>query len=135
MAAANEPVARTKVLIVDDQPAVLSAVRDWLAYDTDLDIIGQAEDGITALTLAQELQPDIVLIDLKMPNMDGIATAGALREVAPQVRVVILTVYDDVASRARAQAAGVAAFVAKHDSIETLLAVIREVTASRQERL
>ena len=135
MAAATEPVARTTVLIVDDQPAVLSAVRDWLAYETDLDIIGQAEDGVTALILAQELQPDIVLIDLKMPNMDGIATAEALREVAPQVRVVILTIYDDVASRARAQAAGVAAFVAKHDSVEALLAAIRKVAAGRQECL
>lgn len=135
MAAANEPVSRTTVLIVDDQPAVRSAVRDWLAYDTDLDIVGQAGDGTAALALAQELQPDIVLIDIKMPNLDGIATATALRQVAPQAQVIILTIYDDLASRAMAQAAGVAAFVAKHDSVDALLAAIREVAARAQERL
>lgn len=115
------------MLIVDDQPAVLEALRQCFALEPDLLIIGKAENGMEALALAQKLHPDVVVTDLKMPTMDGIAATIALREVDPSIKVVILSIYDDRSTRAQALAAGASAFVGKHSSADELLAAIREV--------
>ena len=119
------------MLIVDDQPPVLEALRQCLALEPELQIVGEAEDGIAALALAQELHPDIVLTDIKMPHMDGIAATSALRELAPNVKVVIMTIYDDPATRARALEAGAVAFVGKHEPAEALIGAIRQVVGRK----
>ncbi|MEO8287479.1 MAG: response regulator transcription factor [Chloroflexota bacterium] len=118
------------ILIVDDQPSVLAALEQCFALEPDLSIVGYAADGNEALALAQQLHPDIVLTDIKMPNMNGIAATVALRAVAPEIKVVILTVYDNPATRAQALAAGADAFVAKHDDADVLLAAIRGVVTA-----
>ena len=115
-----------RVLLVDDQPAVLDALRQCFALEPDLQIVGGASDGLGALALALELHPDIVLTDLKMPHMDGLTAIKALHEMEPATRVVVLSIYDDIATRAQAFAAGAVEFVAKHDSAETLIATIRQ---------
>jgi DNA-binding NarL/FixJ family response regulator len=121
------------VLLADDQPSVLQALRECFALEPELRIVGEAGDGKVALALAQRLHPDVVVTDIKMPNMDGIAVTQALQEVAPEVRVVILTVYEDVATRAQAEAAGAAAFVAKHEPAEVLLEAIYRAVGERHE--
>src|SRR4051794_31050191 len=113
------------LLIVDDQPSVLDALRQCFMLEPDLQVVGRASDGQGALALALALQPDIVLADIKMPNMDGLATATALRRIAPQIKVVLLSIYDDSAMRAQALSAGAVEFVGKHDPAETLIAAIR----------
>lgn len=119
-----------RVLIVDDQPAVLDALRQCFALEPDLQIVGKANDGQGALALAQELHPDIVLADIKMPNMDGLAATRALHRLEPAIKVIILSIYDDVATRTQAFSAGAVEFVAKHESAETLIAVVRHVAAA-----
>ena len=118
------------MVLVDDQQSVLDALRQCFILEPDLLIIGEASDGETALLLAQQLHPDVMLTDIKMANMDGIAVTLALRESTPGTKVVILTVHDDVATRVQAFAAGAVEFVAKHDSAEELIAAIHRAACA-----
>lgn len=119
------------LLLVDDQPSVRTALRSCLSLEPDLQIVGEADGGTAALAQAQALRPDVMLADVKMPDMDGIAATEALRQLAPGTQVVILTLYDDRDTRAKAHAAGAAAFVAKHEPLESLLTVIRQVAGKK----
>ena len=114
-----------RVLLVDDQPVVRRALRGRFQLEPDLQVVGEASTGREALTLAQTLTPDVVLMDIEMPDMDGIEATAALRRVAPQSIVVALSIYDDAQTRGRAQAAGVVAFVEKRGATDRLLAAIR----------
>ena len=125
----------TTLIIVDDQPSITHAIREWLAFEPNMQVIGEAADGAAALALVRDLHPDIVLTDIKMPHMDGFSMANHLRESDPTVSVVVLTVHDNKANRARAQAAGVSAFVAKHEPAEALLAALRGVASRRLEQV
>ena len=100
-----------------------------LAAEPDITVIGEAANGEAALTLAPALNPDIALVDFQMPHMDGIATAKALHTICPHVAVIMLSIHDDIATRASAQAAGVSAFVTKRASMKELLATIRRTVA------
>jgi DNA-binding NarL/FixJ family response regulator len=112
------------MLLVDDQPAVLQALRECFALEPNLQIVGEAGDGQLALEMAQELHPDIMVTDIKMPIMDGITATEALRNLAPDTKVVILTVHDSKTTRVQAFAAGAVAFIAKHEPAEALLEAI-----------
>jgi DNA-binding NarL/FixJ family response regulator len=123
-----------RLLLVDDKPTVRRGLRIWLALEPNLEVVGEASDGSEAISLTHALRPDVVLMDVEMPGMDGISATAALRSVAPQSAVVILTLYDDTATRARAREAGAAAFVAKHLMEETLLAEIRQVAMAHEKQ-
>ena len=116
-----------RVLIVDDQPAVRQGLRMRLAAEPDLEVVGEAADGEVALSCAQALCPDVVLMDVEMPGMDGIAATDTLRKLCPSTAVIVLSMYDDARTRARAEGAGAAAFVGKSLPTDTLLATIRQV--------
>ena len=116
------------LLIVDDQPGVLDALRQYFALEPDIRIVGEAADGQSAIGLARELQPNLVITDIRMPNLGGIAAIPLLQQVAPGSKVIILSIYDDSATRAQALAAGASAFVAKQDHAEVLLDVVRQLT-------
>lgn len=96
-----------------------------LAAESDLSVVGEASDGQTAVDLTAALHPDVVLMDVEMPRSD--ATANALCLICQQAPVIVLSMQDDVLTRARAREAGAAAFVAKSMPGDTLLATIREV--------
>ena len=115
-----------RVLLVDDQPVVRRGLRVRFHLEPDMQIVGEASTGREALTLAQTLSPDVVLLDIEMPGMDGIEATAALRTVVPQSAVVILSIYTDRQTRMRAQAAGAVAFVEKRGTTETLLVAIRQ---------
>ncbi|MDQ5851716.1 MAG: response regulator transcription factor [Chloroflexota bacterium] len=114
-----------KLLLVDDQPAVRIGLAMQIALERDMGIIGEAGDGASALALAQVLQPDVILMDLRMPGMDGLAAAAALRAIAPDSNVVMLSLYDDAQSRRQASECGCRAFIGKQEPAEVLLAAIR----------
>jgi DNA-binding NarL/FixJ family response regulator len=116
-----------RLLIVEDQPGVRKGLQMRLDAEADLLVIGEASDGEAAVNLVSSLCPDVVLMDVEMPRMDGIATTGALLLVRPQTAVIMLSLHDDVLTQARAKDAGAAAFVAKSMSADTLLRTIRQV--------
>ncbi len=113
-----------QILVVDDQPAIRRGLRMWLALEPDLTVVGEAANGLEALRLADRLRPDVIVMDVEMPHMDGLAATEALRTIAPGAAVVILSLYDNPAVRARASEAG-AAFVLKQAGAEALVAAIR----------
>jgi DNA-binding NarL/FixJ family response regulator len=117
------------LLIVDDHPPVRRALRAWLAAHPDITIVGEASDGATAVMLAARLEPDVVLMDIEMPGMDGIAATAAIRLRRPSPAVVAYSVHDDPVTQSRAHDAGAVAFVAKHRTGELLLAVLRSVVS------
>ncbi len=109
----TDEVLMIRVLLVDDQAVVRRALRVRFHLEPDLQVVGEASTGSEALTLAQTLTPDVVLMDIAMPGMDGIEATAALHRVVPQSAVVLLSNHDDAQTRGRAQAAGAVAFVEK----------------------
>lgn len=118
-----------RVLVVDDLPAIREGLCLLLELEPALVLAGVAESGEAALTLAQHLRPDVVLLDVVMPGTDGIAVCRRLHELLPACAVIMLTLYDDPLTRRQAAAAGAAAVVSKHEPVEVLLAAIRTVAA------
>jgi len=116
-----------RILVVDDNPTVRQVLRLCLGLESDLAVVGEAGCGSEALALAQRLLPDVVIMDVAMPGMDGITTSERLRELVPETGVVILSVYDDAEVQRRARQAGVTVYVPKQGTIEPLLAGIRQV--------
>lgn len=113
------------LVIADDQSAVREGLRMRLALETDMQVVGEARNGKEALEIASRLRPDIVLMDLEMPYMDGLAATKALHSVAPDSSIIILTIHDDETTRKRAREAGAAGFVSKHADDVVLLHTIR----------
>lgn len=84
-----------RLLICDDQEVVREGLQKILDSDPDIEVIGMAQDGNEAVSMAAEHQPDIVIMDLKMPNMNGIQATRIIRKEHPQIKVLVLTTYDD----------------------------------------
>jgi DNA-binding NarL/FixJ family response regulator len=120
-------VTMIRVLLVDDQQAVRRGLRFRLRLEPDIEVVGEAGSGQEALLLAQTLAPTVVLMDVEMPGMDGIATTNAIQSLSGTSAVVMLSIHDDVVTRAQAQAAGAMAFVAKGSTTDQLIATIRRV--------
>ncbi len=121
--------AKVRLLIVDDQPSVRQGLRMFLELEPDIEVVGEAGDGREALDLASSLRPDVVLMDARMPTMDGFAATAALRHEMPGCKIVVLSLYDDPDTRARALSSGAAAFVPKHRVEDALLSTVRRLEA------
>jgi two-component system response regulator DesR len=122
-----------RVLLVDDQSVVRRGLHARLLLEPDIEVVGEASSGREALGLIQAHAPDVAVIDVEMPEMDGIETTAALRRMVPQCAVVILSIHDDAQTRARAQAAGAVAFVEKRGGADALLAAIRQAPTAEGE--
>lgn len=122
-----------KILIVDDEKTVRAGLRMRLELEPDLAIAGEAGNGLEALRLTQEVQPDVIVMDVEMPKMDGITAAIELKATASPPPVVMSSIHDDTLTRARASAAGAAAFVGKQEGVEFLIETIRGVAAINKE--
>jgi DNA-binding NarL/FixJ family response regulator len=119
-------MARLQVLIVDDSPQVRQELRTLLTLAGEIEIVGEATDGLEAVRLAGALQPDVVLMDLEMPVMDGYEAARQIKSRWPACRVVALTVHGYEAARQKASQSGVDVFLVKGASVETLVQAISE---------
>jgi len=119
------------LLVVEGQPAVRKGLLMRLAAESDLSVVGEASDGQSALDLTTSLHPDIVLMDVDMPRLDGIAAANALCSFCPYVAVIMLSFRDDQLMRRLAEEAGAAAFVVKSVPADTLLSTIRQVSRTK----
>jgi NarL family two-component system response regulator YdfI len=122
-----------RVLIVDDHLVVREGLRQILETVPDMTPVGEAGDGVEAITLAAELNPDVVLMDLRMPRMDGLEAITQLREQSPELAVVILTTYDEKDLIRRGLKAGARGYLLKDSDRETLFRTIR--AAARGETL
>jgi len=125
--AGHTRIVPLRVLIVDDHAAARTGLRLRLARERDLAIVGEAIDARAAVDLGADLQPDVVLVDLSLPDADGIELVPRLRAVSPKSACLILSLHDSTANRERAAAAGVPAFVGKQEPTEVLLSAIRRV--------
>lgn len=121
---AREP--RIRILLVDDQAVVRQGLRMRLEVEPEFDVVGEAADGRVAALVA-DLCPDVVLMDVAMPIMDGIEAAALLARVAPGTAVVMLSLHDDAETRGRASVAGAVGFVGKHRPEGELVEEIRRV--------
>ncbi len=122
-------MGRIRVLLADDHEAMLDRVADLLAGECD--VIGTAIDGRQALDGAQNLKPDVLVLDISMPVMNGIETARRLKEVGVKTRIVFLTVHDDPDFAGEALEAGALGYVIKPRIVSDLLVAIKEAHAGR----
>ena len=120
-----------RVLIVDDVPQVRRELRTLLPLLDAIDIVGEAENGQSAIELATALQPDVILMDVEMPIVDGLAATRSIKQQHPQCRVIILSIHNDEAVRAQARSAGSDAFVDKGAPLDTLLQAIKTISIER----
>jgi DNA-binding NarL/FixJ family response regulator len=118
--------SRRQVLIVDDSPQVRQELRTLLPLAGDIEIVGEAADGREAIRLARALQPDVVLMDLEMPVLDGYEATRQIKAGSPSCRVVALTVHGYEAARQKASQCGADVFLVKGGSVETLVQAISE---------
>jgi DNA-binding NarL/FixJ family response regulator len=119
-------------LLVDDQPAVRQGLRMRLALEPDVRVVGETDNGATALDLIAALDPDVVVMDVEMPVLDGLAATATLRDTASRCGVVILTIHEDAETHRRAFAAGAGAFIGKHQDVDCLPAAIRRVAKGQE---
>ncbi len=119
------------VLVVDDHPVVRAGLRGMLATEPDFAIAGEARDGEEAVRLVASLQPAVVLMDLRMPVLDGVAATGRILAGEAVTRVVVLTTYDSDADILRAIEAGASGYVLKDSPREELFRAIRAAAAGK----
>ena len=116
------------IILADDHPVVRQGIRILLERES-FEIVGEAVNGIEAVQLAAKYQPDVAVLDLAMPVMNGITAVGQIREISPRTKVVLLTMYTEEHHVLQALRAGVKACVTKTQAVEHLISAIREVCA------
>lgn len=120
----NQNHRRVRVLIVDDTPQVRRDLRQFLNLTGEMDVVGEAADGQEAIRLSAELNPDVIVMDLEMPGMDGFEATRQIKAREPAPRIVILSVHADPENVARARSAGADEFVVKGASFKVLINAI-----------
>ena len=121
--------SKLKILIVDDHAIVRDGLAAILKFQKDMTLVGEAEDGLSAIQKAQELHPDIILMDLMMPNMNGADATAAIKRILPNTQILILTSYGTSADLSRAFKNGATGAITKSLPKEELLSAIRNVSA------
>jgi DNA-binding NarL/FixJ family response regulator len=121
-----------RILVVDDHRIVRTGLKALFASEKGLEVVAEADDGASALRVARELAPDVAVVDLMMPGMDGAETIARLGAEAPATRTLVLTSCDSSDVLSRALAAGASGAVLKTSDDESLLTGVREVAAGRR---
>ena len=125
------PAARARVLLVDDHALLRTGVANIINQEPDLQVVAEAENGVDALAAYERHQPDVTLLDLRMPVMEGVEVVRRLRERDPGAKVIVLTTYDTDDEISRALKAGAKAYVLKDISADGLVTCIRDVLAGK----
>ena len=123
--------APIRVMIVDDHTMVRTGLSAFIEAKPDLELVGEAKNGQEALRVCEQVKPDVILMDLVMPRMDGIATTRVIREHWPEVQVIALTSFQDQARVQEALQAGALSYLMKDVSIDELADAIRDAHAGR----
>ena len=122
----------TTIVLADDHQVVRNGLRVLLEAEPDFSVVGEAGDGLEAVRLVERLQPDVLVLDLMMPGLNGLEVARQVSQRSPQTRVVILSMYDNEAYVLEALRAGAAAYVPKESTSAELVRAIREAVAGRR---
>jgi DNA-binding NarL/FixJ family response regulator len=117
-----------RILIVDDQNFIRKTIQMYLEYESDLEIIGYAENGTTALKQIEELTPDIVILDLEMPDMDGLTTIQMIRDRFSQTKILVLSSHDERENINRAIEAGAKGYLIKGTPARELANAVRSIS-------
>lgn len=125
----NTDARNIRLLLVDDHPVVRKGTRDLLEGEADLEVVGEAESGERAIEQARQLRPDVILMDVSMPGMNGIEATKRIKAEQPQVGVLVLTSYDDDAYVFALLEAGAAGYLLKNAREDELLSAVRAVAA------
>ncbi|MBP7568637.1 MAG: response regulator transcription factor [Acidobacteria bacterium] len=128
---AGVAVAKASVLVVDDHALLRMGVANIINQERDLEVVAEAGTGTEAVAAYERHRPDVVLLDLRMPVMEGVEVVRRIREIDAQARVVVLTTYDTDDEIARALKAGAKAYVLKDISADDLVSCIRTVLAGK----
>jgi len=118
---------KTRVILADDHPIVLNGLRNLVQAEEDLDLVGEASSGATALNLIRATRPDVAVIDISMPELNGITLCRRLANEMPLVHVLVLTLHEDLAFVKQALQAGARGYVLKRSATECLIQAIHAV--------
>ncbi|MGB3634884.1 MAG: response regulator transcription factor [Rubrobacteraceae bacterium] len=114
-----------RILITDDHPVVRAGLEGMLSRQPDMEVVGEAGDGTDGVRMAEQLRPDVVLMDLRMPEMDGVAATQEIKAKNPETQVLVLTTYDSDADILRAVEAGATGYLLKDAPREELYEAVR----------
>ena len=117
----------TRIVLADDHPIVLNGLRNLIQAEDDLDLVGEASTGLAALRVIREQRPDVAVVDISMPELNGIMLSRRVAEEMPSTRLLVLTLHEDRAYVNQAMEAGVVGYVLKRSAAENLVQAIRAV--------
>ena len=120
-------MAKIKILVADDHALLREGIKAILSLHDDVDVVGEASDGMEAIQKSQKLKPDIVLMDIAMPGLGGLEATVEIRKTAPDVKILVMSQYDDREYVSRLIKAGVSGYILKHAVGTDLLSYIRAV--------
>jgi DNA-binding NarL/FixJ family response regulator len=123
----TEATAVATVLVVDDHALLRTGVVNIIRQEPDLDVIAEASNGVEAVAAFERYRPDVTLLDLRMPEMEGVEAVRQIRALDPQARVIVLTTYDTDDDISRALKAGAKAFILKDIAADALIACVHDV--------
>jgi DNA-binding NarL/FixJ family response regulator len=123
------PFARS-ILLADDSPAIRKMMRSFFESTTDLEVCGEAVDGLDAIEKAQKLKPDLVILDVEMPRMNGLEAARLLNQLMPGTPLVLFTLSEGTINYSCEPCAGIKAVIAKSDGMDALVEQVRGVLES-----
>ena len=118
---------KARIVLADDHPIVLDGLRALIVAQDDLELVGEATNGLAALRIIKEQKPDLAVIDISMPELNGIALGRRLADESPAVKLLVLTLHEDRAYLKQALDAGIRGYVLKRTAAENLAAAIRAV--------
>jgi len=124
--------SRVRVLVADDHPAVRTGLATVLSQEPDFDLVAEAENGERAVALSRQHRPDVVLMDIRMPVMDGIEAIGIITRELPTTRILALTTYDGDADIRRALDAGATGYLLKDMLLTDVISAVRDVHRGRR---
>lgn len=122
-------MGKIRVLIVDDHPVVLEGLHTMLSGDRNIEIVGEAGDGAEAVKMVEDKEPNVVLMDIRMPNMDGVQATRRIKQQSPATAVIVLTMYDTDAYVVDAVRAGASGYLLKDAPRDLVLDTIRAVNS------
>ena len=122
---------KTRVLIVDDHRAFRDGLKLVINHQADMEVVGEAEDGDKAIALTRELLPDVILMDVKMPVMDGAEATSRILAEMPAMKILALSIYDDDGFMTNMMRAGALGYILKGCDSEELSGAIRKAAGSR----